>query len=51
MVATLRGKAVFESDRAGCTKCHAFKGVERRAGPDLGVVGDKFGASNWSRPY
>ena len=38
-----RGKAVFESDRAGCTKCHVIKGDERRAGPDLGVIGDKFG--------
>jgi putative heme-binding domain-containing protein len=38
-----RGKAVFASDRAGCTKCHVIKGDERRAGPDLGVIGDKFG--------
>ncbi|MHB1561820.1 MAG: hypothetical protein ACYC61_30590, partial [Isosphaeraceae bacterium] len=38
-----RGKAVFESDRAGCTKCHVFEGSERRAGPDLGAIGDKFG--------
>ena len=38
-----RGKAVFESDKAGCTKCHVFRGDERRAGPDLGAIGDKFG--------
>jgi putative heme-binding domain-containing protein len=38
-----RGKAVFESDKAGCTKCHLFQGTERRAGPDLSVIGDKFG--------
>ncbi len=38
-----RGKAVFESDRAGCRKCHVSKGEERRAGPDLGVIGDKYG--------
>jgi putative heme-binding domain-containing protein len=38
-----RGKAVFESDKAGCKKCHVFRGDERRAGPDLGAIGDKFG--------
>jgi hypothetical protein len=37
-----RGRAVFESDKAGCTKCHVLRGDERRAGPDLGVIGDKF---------
>ena len=39
----VRGKAVFESDSAGCRKCHAFAGEGRRAGPDLGVIGDKYG--------
>ena len=38
-----RGKALFESEAVGCQKCHAFKGDERRAGPDLGVIGDKYG--------
>src|SRR5579859_1535160 len=38
-----RGKTVFESNEAGCKKCHVFEGDERRAGPDLRVVGDKFG--------
>jgi putative heme-binding domain-containing protein len=44
-----RGKAVFESDKAGCTKCHVFKGNERRAGPDLAVIGDKFGREDLVR--
>ena len=39
----VRGKAVFESEKAACTKCHVLKGDERRAGPDLHVIGDKFG--------
>jgi putative heme-binding domain-containing protein len=38
-----RGKTVFESDPAGCRKCHAVKGNERQAGPDLGAIGDKYG--------
>jgi putative heme-binding domain-containing protein len=38
-----RGKVVFESKEAGCNKCHVFGGDERRAGPDLGTIGDKFG--------
>lgn len=38
-----RGQSVFESDAAGCKKCHNLSGGERRAGPDLGAVGDKFG--------
>lgn len=38
-----RGKLLFESDAVGCTKCHVLKGDERRAGPDLRAVGDKFG--------
>jgi putative heme-binding domain-containing protein len=38
-----RGRAVFESDRAGCKKCHVFRGDTLRAGPDLGAIGDKYG--------
>ncbi len=39
-----RGKAVFESDKAGCRKCHvAAQGRERHAGPVLGTIGDKYG--------
>jgi putative heme-binding domain-containing protein len=38
-----RGKAVFETDEAGCKKCHVLKGDERRAGPDLGAIADKYG--------
>jgi putative heme-binding domain-containing protein len=37
-----RGKALFESDAAGCRKCHAVNTDERRAGPDLGAIGDKY---------
>ncbi|WP_422929621.1 CehA/McbA family metallohydrolase [Singulisphaera sp. PoT] len=37
-----RGQSLFESDTLGCKKCHALKGEERRAGPNLGNVGDKF---------
>lgn len=39
-----RGKAVLESEKAGCAKCHVVSGTERRAGPDLLAVGDKFAA-------
>jgi putative heme-binding domain-containing protein len=38
-----RGKVVFESKEAGCKKCHVVGGNERRAGPDLVVIGDKYG--------
>jgi putative heme-binding domain-containing protein len=38
-----RGKTLFESEGVGCQKCHVLKGDERRAGPDLGVIGDKYG--------
>jgi putative heme-binding domain-containing protein len=38
-----RGKALFESDEVACKKCHVFKSDERRAGPDLGAIGDKYG--------
>jgi len=37
-----RGKLVFESKEAACKACHAIKGKERMAGPDLVVVGDKY---------
>ena len=38
-----RGQAVFESDKAACRKCHVVKGDERRTGPSLGAIGDKYG--------
>lgn len=38
-----RGKTVFESKEAACKKCHVIKGEERLAGPDLQVIGDKYG--------
>jgi putative heme-binding domain-containing protein len=38
-----RGKSVFESKEAACQKCHVIRGEERRAGPDLGGIGDKYG--------
>ncbi|WP_165223419.1 CehA/McbA family metallohydrolase [Aquisphaera insulae] len=37
-----RGKAVFQSTEVGCAKCHVVEGDERRAGPSLQVVGDKY---------
>lgn len=39
----VRGKVVFESKEAACRKCHTAGGAERLAGPDLSVIGDKFG--------
>lgn len=38
-----RGKVVFESKEAGCKKCHVIGGDQRHAGPDLVVIGDKYG--------
>jgi putative heme-binding domain-containing protein len=38
-----RGKTLFESEAVGCKKCHIVEGDERRAGPDLGAIGDKYG--------
>jgi putative heme-binding domain-containing protein len=38
----VRGKLAFESKESGCTKCHVITGGERRAGPDLLVIGDKY---------
>ena len=37
-----RGKAVFDSKAAACTKCHVVSGNERKAGPNLRTIGDKF---------
>jgi putative heme-binding domain-containing protein len=37
-----RGKIVFASKEAGCTKCHQISGDKRLAGPDLLVIGDKY---------
>ncbi|HVX11576.1 MAG TPA: CehA/McbA family metallohydrolase [Pirellulales bacterium] len=37
------GRVVFESKEAACTKCHVVRGDERRAGPNLEVIGDKYG--------
>lgn len=37
-----RGKAVFNSKAAACTKCHVVSGKERKAGPNLRTTGDKF---------
>ena len=37
-----RGKLVFESKQAACGKCHILTGRERKAGPKLGTIGDKF---------
>ncbi|MBS0263502.1 MAG: CehA/McbA family metallohydrolase [Planctomycetes bacterium] len=36
-----RGKRVFESQTAGCQKCHPFAGEARKAGPELTYIGDK----------
>jgi putative heme-binding domain-containing protein len=37
-----RGKAVFDSKQAACAKCHIVTGNERKAGPQLGTIADKF---------
>jgi len=37
-----RGKTVFASKEAACTKCHVISGSERKAGPSLQTIGDKF---------
>ena len=34
---------MFESDKAGCRKCHVVKGDERHTGPSLEAIGDKYG--------
>jgi len=37
-----RGEVVFKSKKAACTKCHILSGTEKKAGPKLGTIGDKF---------
>ena len=37
-----RGKRIFESKAAACTKCHTVGDVEQLAGPGLDVIGDKY---------
>lgn len=37
-----KGKEVFESEKAACTKCHIVSGKKLMAGPDLRVIGDKY---------
>ena len=37
-----RGMAVFKSKEAACTKCHILSGMEKKSGPKLGTIGDKF---------
>jgi putative heme-binding domain-containing protein len=39
----VRGKGVFDSKEASCLKCHTLEGTERRAGPDLRSISDKYG--------
>ena len=36
------GKNVFASKESACTKCHIVSGSERKAGPSLQTIGDKF---------
>lgn len=44
-----RGQAVFESEEAGCKTCHVVRGDERRAGPGLATIGDKYGREDLIR--
>lgn len=37
-----RGMVVFKSKEAACAKCHIVAGRERKAGPSLQTIGDKF---------
>ena len=37
-----RGEVVFKSKQAACAKCHILSGKERKAGPKLGTIGDKY---------
>jgi putative heme-binding domain-containing protein len=37
-----RGLVVFKSKESACTKCHVVSGTERKAGPGLQTIGDKF---------
>ena len=38
-----KGKAIFDSNRVACSKCHSIDGSRNRSAPDLFAVGDKFG--------
>lgn len=38
-----RGKLLFASDRIACSRCHSIDGSRNKAGPDLFLVGEKFG--------
>lgn len=40
-----RGKALFLSDKVTCKICHVITGQERKAGPDLIGIGDKYSRS------
>ena len=40
-----RGEAVFLSDKVTCKICHVITGQERKAGPDLIGIGDKYSRS------
>src|ERR1044071_2716309 len=38
-----RGRELFNDEqRTACTRCHTVDGSNRRAGPDLSFIGDKF---------
>lgn len=37
-----RGKAVFQSEKAACQKCHRLDRKQKMAGPNLSVIGDKY---------
>ena len=40
-----RGKSLFLSDKVTCKTCHVITGQERKAGPDLIGIGDKYSRS------
>ncbi len=37
-----RGERIFQSESAGCSKCHTVDGSAAKAGPDLFAIGDKY---------
>lgn len=39
------GKRVFEDEKVGCNRCHTIGNDERRAGPDLVGIADKYDRS------
>jgi putative heme-binding domain-containing protein len=39
------GKKVFETDKAACARCHAVGSAERKAGPNLLGIADKYARS------